>query len=117
MTVRRSRFFKVDRASGELVELKDVPVPERSCATWPQRSTALGVHPRQCGEAYEASVRMGVPTRFDEKTGEAILESRHHRRRYAEAFGIYDMDGGFSDPQQHKERFDVSIDASEYEGV
>lgn len=65
---------------------------------WPMHSYAAGVSPTQREEAYEASVRMGVPTRFD-KNGDAIFTSPHHRRKYCEAKGLFDRNAGHSDPK------------------
>jgi hypothetical protein len=64
------------------------------------KSDALGVHPDQVEEAYAESVQAGAPTEFDPKTGQAIIRDRHHRKRYAEAMGMYDIDGGYGDPQR-----------------
>jgi hypothetical protein len=66
--------------------------------SWPMYSDALGVNPDQIDEARAESVRMGVPTDFN-KDGQAILESRGHRKKYAEANGMYDRDGGYGDAQ------------------
>jgi hypothetical protein len=67
---------------------------------WPMQSDAMGVHPSQCKDAYEQSVRLGVPTRFDRKTGCAVLESAGHRKRFAEALGYYDRNAGYGDPKR-----------------
>jgi len=64
---------------------------------WPMLSDAAGVHPSQCGEAFSASVRDGVPTRFHPETGQAIFESRSHRRAYLKSRGMYDRSGGYGD--------------------
>jgi hypothetical protein len=64
---------------------------------WPMLSDAAGVHPNQCGEAFTASVRDGVPTRFHPETGQAIFESRSHRRAYLKSRGLYDRNGGYGD--------------------
>lgn len=64
---------------------------------WPLLSDAAGVNPCQIAEAREHSVRVGVPTDFT-KDGRAILKSAEHRKRYCEAHGLYDRNGGFSDP-------------------
>lgn len=66
---------------------------------WPHRSWACGVLPEQRQEAEAAAARMGVPTRFAEN-GDAIFESPRHRKRYCEAVGYYDRNGGYSDPQR-----------------
>lgn len=64
---------------------------------WPMRSDAAGVHPSQAGAAYNESVGLGVPTRFDSETGQAIFESRGHRRAFLRAKGMYDRSGGYGD--------------------
>jgi hypothetical protein len=71
----------------------------RSGATWPMESDALGVHPDQVAEARKESERLGVPTNFT-SDGKAILESRAHRKAFAEALGFYDRNGGYGDPQR-----------------
>jgi hypothetical protein len=70
-------------------------------ACWPCKIDALGVELEQISEAMAESVRIGVPTEFDPKTGEAILNSPEHYRRYAEANGYFKVGtkgGGYSDP-------------------
>lgn len=64
---------------------------------WPMRSDACGVHPSDADKAGKASAEMGVPTRFDSKTGQAIFESRNHRAKYMKARGFYDRNGGYGD--------------------
>lgn len=64
---------------------------------WPMRSDAAGVHPSQCGKAYEQSVAMGVPTQFDKETGQAIFENRSQRKAFLAAKGMYDRNGGYGD--------------------
>lgn len=67
------------------------------CASWPMRSDAAGVHPDQAGEAYQHSVSLGVPTQFDQRTGQAIFTDRIHRKRYLAARGFIDRNGGYGD--------------------
>jgi putative FmdB family regulatory protein len=64
---------------------------------WPMKSEALGVHPDQIGEAVEQARKLGIPTEFT-KDGRPILTSPGHRKRYAEALGFWDKNGGYSDP-------------------
>lgn len=64
---------------------------------WPMKSDAAGVHPSQVGAAYNESVSLGVPTRFDSETGQAIFESRGHRKAFLRAKGMYDRSGGYGD--------------------
>tara|TARA_R110002012_G_scaffold47474_3_gene124448 strand:+ start:710 stop:1084 length:375 start_codon:yes stop_codon:yes gene_type:complete len=68
-----------------------------TCASWPMKSDSCGVHPSDTGSASEASVKMGVPTRFDKETGQAIFESRGHRAKYLKARGFHDRNGGYGD--------------------
>ncbi len=66
---------------------------------WPIHSDAVGVLPSQREEAIAEAARVGVPTDFDHQ-GRAILRSREHRKRYCEALGFYDRNGGYGDPQR-----------------
>jgi len=68
-----------------------------SCGTWPMKSDGAGVHPSQIGEAMESAAKMGVPTSFDAKTGQAIFESRAHRKKYLKANGMHDRNAGYGD--------------------
>jgi hypothetical protein len=63
----------------------------------PIMSDALAVHPSQVQEAYDDSVKKGVPTQFDKKTGQPEFRSRQHRRDYLKAYGVRDRDGGYGD--------------------
>ena len=67
-------------------------------STWPMNSSAAGCHPDQIGEAHAESVRQGVPTQFTSE-GDAIFESRSHRKKYCEANGLFDRSGGYGDAQ------------------
>ncbi len=66
---------------------------------WPMTSDALGVAHNQVGQATKEATRLGVPTEFT-KDGRAILRNPEHRKRLAEALGMYDRNGGYSDPQR-----------------
>tara|TARA_R100000808_G_C2154841_1_gene166262 strand:- start:6208 stop:6579 length:372 start_codon:yes stop_codon:yes gene_type:complete len=66
-------------------------------SNWPMKSEACAVHPSDVKKASEASVKMGVPTRFDNNTGQAIFESRGHRAKYLKARGFHDRNGGYGD--------------------
>ncbi len=68
-----------------------------SCAIWPMKSDAAGIHPNQVGEFRKDSLRKGVPTDFDPKTGQAIFRSRSHRAKYLKAYGMHDKSGGYGD--------------------
>jgi hypothetical protein len=70
---------------------------QSGCASWPMKSDAAGVHPSQAGEAYQHSVSLGVPTTFDQRTGQAIFTDRAHRKRYLAARGFIDRNAGYGD--------------------
>lgn len=103
------RYFGVGEAPEMIlidmsIYQRDIVAEQRTVTTekhanWPMKSDALGVHPSQIEEAREESRKMGVPTDFT-KDGRAILTSARHRKRYAEAHGIYDRNGGYGDPQR-----------------
>ena len=78
------------------------------------KSYSAGINPKQISAAMEADRRMGVPIDYDPKTGDAIFTSPGQRQRYCEAHGIYDLNGGYSDPQQNKERFNPSEEQYDY---
>ena len=67
------------------------------CAVWPMKSDAAGVHPTQVGEFRKDSLKKGVPTDFDPKTGQAIFKSRAHRAQYLKTYSMHDRNGGYSD--------------------
>ena len=67
------------------------------CSSWPMKSDAAGVHPTQVKEASESAAKKGVPTRFEAQTGQAIFESRGHRKKYLKAHGLRDRNAGYGD--------------------
>ena len=72
-------------------------------ACWPCKIDSMAVATSQIAEAMAEDARIGVPTRYDTTTGQPILESPAHYRRYAEAHGYYKMGekgGGYRDPQR-----------------
>lgn len=79
--------------------LRDSGIPAAS-ASWnrPMHSDALAVHPKQRAEAISDAEKKGVPTDFD-KEGRPIFPSRQHRNAYMRAYGYFDRDGGYGDPQ------------------
>jgi hypothetical protein len=66
-----------------------------------QISDAAGVAPSQVKEATDHSRKIGIPTEFT-PDGQAIFTSRSHRKRYLEAVGLFDRNGGYGDPQRQK---------------
>ncbi len=71
----------------------------RSQATWNCYSDAVGVNPIQRKAAMEHAAKIGVPTEFNE-IGQAVFTGPEHRKRYCEAAGWFDRNGGYSDPQR-----------------
>lgn len=94
-TVTRDEFLKNKRG----IDFKTGIVRTQCAGTWPMYSDAMGVHPDQAKEAYSESIKMGVPTSFDNQ-GRAIFNSAGHRKAYCEAYGVYDRNGGYGDPQR-----------------
>lgn len=85
------KFFHRDYAA------EHCKVVENGCSGWPMKSDAAGVHPSQVKEFYLNSQKMGVPTQFDGKTGQAIFTSRAHRAKYLKSVGMHDRNGGYGD--------------------
>lgn len=66
----------------------------------PWRSRSLGVPYYQAAEFNEAAKAAGTGAFYDMRTGEMVCESKSSRKREVERRGMYDNDGGYSDPQQ-----------------
>lgn len=64
---------------------------------WPMLSDAMGVHPNQIAEAYQDSLRRGVPTDFHQD-GRPIFTDQAHRKAYAKAYGYRDRNACYGDP-------------------
>lgn len=64
---------------------------------WPMLSDAAGINPSECERAWNESVSMGVPTQYHPETGQAIFESRSHRKAWLKAKGMYDRNGSYGD--------------------
>lgn len=64
---------------------------------WPMKSDGAGVHPGDAAKAEKASAKIGVPTEYDRKTGQAIFRDRNHRRNFLKANGMHDKNGGYGD--------------------
>lgn len=79
--------------NAEMCGFSDTP------GTYPMKSDAAGVHPAQISEARRRSVKMGIPTDFT-PDGRAIFTDRAHRKKYCEAVGLFDRNGGYSDPKR-----------------
>ncbi len=68
-------------------------------STYPMTSNAAGVAPKQAREATEHATSIGVPTHFN-SDGDPEFTSKKHRKDYCEKVGLYDRNGGYSDPQR-----------------
>ncbi len=64
---------------------------------WPKESWAAGINPEQVPEAEKHCADNGVPTKYNPRTGDPIMESRSHRKRFHELMGIADRDAGYGD--------------------
>lgn len=62
-----------------------------------QESYAAGTNPDYLREQMLVDSLLGVPTEYT-ADGDAIFRDRHHRREYLRLNGMYDRDGGYSDP-------------------
>lgn len=58
---------------------------------WPMVSHAMGVAPKRIPEQVKKAKEAGIPTNF-QKTGEPILTSESHRRKYGRLVGAHDCD-------------------------
>ena len=81
--------------NGKIKEVLEGSKRQRGAGAWPKSSDALAVEPGGAKEAYEASVEMGVPTQFDERTGKGTFTSQGHMNNYMKAFGYCDNDAGY----------------------
>ena len=64
---------------------------------WPLKSDAAGVHPTDAMNAMKGATKIGIPTEFDTKTGQAVFRDRTHRKAYMKAMGLHDRNGGYGD--------------------
>jgi hypothetical protein len=68
-------------------------------AKWPMVSMNAGVNPEQIPELREHWQQHGVVGCDVLPNGDVVWESRAARRKDCESRGLYDRDGGYSDPQ------------------
>ena len=64
----------------------------RTRAKWPRESMAMAVNPEDIKAAREYAAKRGVSVDYT-RTGEPILTSLEHQRRYCRAMGYYDRSG------------------------
>ena len=67
---------------------------------YPMESDAMGVGVHQVEKAAKADAAAGVPTEYNKRTGAVIFRDKEHRRAYCERHGVFDRNGGHSDPQR-----------------
>lgn len=68
-------------------------------ANYPMVSSAAGVHPGQIKEHMEHLRAKGCGTVHHTKDGDVIFQDKRQRKKVCEALGLFDRNGGFSDPQ------------------
>jgi hypothetical protein len=98
--VKRARYYPdrdewIDPDTGETVDPPESKpgIPGGTpCSGWPMESVGAGVHPDNIKEMHEDSVKRGVPTDFNPKTGDAIFNSREHQLKYLKARGMHNND-------------------------
>lgn len=88
-------------SSGEVVK-RDIAAEHsefrQTPGNWPMKSNAMGCGEGQEIESMQAAAEAGVPTEF--KNGYAIFTGPEHRKKYCEAYGYHDKNGGYSDPRK-----------------
>ena len=72
-------------------------------STYPMKSCATGVGVGQIKEAMANDRANGVHgVTYDPKSGDAVYTCRSMRKKHCESLGMYDKNGGYSDPQRGK---------------
>lgn len=67
-------------------------------ANYPMVCTSAGVHPGQIKEHMEHLRQKGCGQVNHTKDGDIIFESKGQRKQVLQALGMYDRNGGYSDP-------------------
>ena len=67
-------------------------------ANYPMVSTACGVHPDQVKEHMDYLRAAGCGQVDHTKDGDPIFRDKNQRKKAIEALGMYDRNGGYSDP-------------------
>lgn len=65
---------------------------------YPMVSSAAGVHPGQIKEHMDHLRKMGCGQVDHTKNGDIIFRDKSQRRKVLETLGMYDRNGGYSDP-------------------
>ncbi len=68
-------------------------------ANYPMTSSAAGVHPGQVKEHMDHLRKMGCGQVDHTKDGDVIFRDKAQRKKVCEALGLYDRNGGYSDPR------------------
>ena len=68
-------------------------------ANYPMVSYAAGVHPDQVEQQMRYLRERGCGQVNHTSDGDPIFEDKHQRRRVCEALGLFDRNGGYSDPK------------------
>lgn len=72
----------------------------RKGRTWPMESEAMGlINTEDLPEAHAMDRHLGVGDVDYSKEGNPIFTSASQRKRFCEAHGMFDKNGGYSDPQ------------------
>lgn len=90
----------------KLVEIKP-KVVATTLSTWGRgfRSDAMGINPEDRIDQLNSDAARGLRgVDYDPNTGEAIFSSRGAYRKYCEANGFFDRNGGYSGAQKLDER-------------
>lgn len=73
---------------------RDIEAEHKSVAPchpkWPIKSDAAGCHTRQIPGFEHTLEKLGVPTKYDPQTGQAIFTDRAHRKKFLKATGMHD---------------------------
>lgn len=86
--------------SGVIASIPSPGGPTRNVAGagWPMISEAAAINPEDVPREQARLKKRGIYTEYT-PTGEPIFRSPSHRKAYCEAVGLYDRNGGYSDPQ------------------
>jgi len=72
--------------------------PSTVPANYPMVSSAAGVHPADIQRHMEHLRQKGCGQVDHTSDGDIIFRDKHQRKRVCEALGLFDRDGGYSDP-------------------
>ena len=68
-------------------------------ANYPMVSSAAGVHPGQIKEHMDHLRKMGCGQVDHTNDGDIIFRDKAQRKKVCETLGLFDLNGGYSDPQ------------------